>query len=225
MFRRRWPTPAKVLLLTGLACGALAFFAMRGYAAHLDATRPAVGPLAPVVMAAEDLERGTVLGPSMLELGEVPAAFVPPGAFETPSEADGRVLAADVAAGEALTATRVAAPDAGPVAALVPPGLRAVIVPAGLPAGTVRAGDRVDLLATFGGGRPYTQTVVGAAEVLQVLPGGDAVTGGSGSDAATLVLIVGPEDSERIAYAKTFAQLEVVLVAAPATEPPGAGSP
>jgi Flp pilus assembly protein CpaB len=224
MFRRRWPTGAKVLLLIGLASGALAFMSMRGYAAHLDATRPAVGPLVPVLTAARDLTRGTTLEPSMLSPGEVPRAFVPPGAFRSPSEAGGRVLTADVAAGEVLTASRVAAP-AGPVAGLVPPGLRAVVVPAGMPATTVRAGDRVDLLATFGGGRPYTQTVVGAAEVLLVLAGGDAVAGVTGSDGATLVLLVGPEDAERIAYAKTFAQLEVAIVAAPTIEPVAPTSP
>ncbi len=218
MLRRRWPTGAKILLLAGVACGALAFVSMRGYAANLEATRPDVGPLVSVVMAARDLERGTTLDPSMLEAGEVPAAFVPPGAMETPSDADGRVLAAGVAAGEVLTASRVASPAAGPVAAVVPPGFRAVVVPAGIPSGIVRAGDRVDLLATFGGGRPYTQAVVTAAEVLRVLSSGDAVAGVTSSAGVQLVLLVGPEDAERIAYAKTFAQLEVTIVAAP--EPP-----
>jgi pilus assembly protein CpaB len=223
MLRRRWPTGAKVLLLAGVACGALAFLAVRGYAATLEATRPDVGPLVSVVMAARDLDRGTTLDPSMLETGEVPAAFVPPGAMETIPDADGRVLTARVAAGEVLTATRVASPGAGPVAAVVPPGLRAVVVPAGVPAGIVRAGDRVDLLATFGGGRPYTQTVVTAAEVLRVLSPGGAVAGVTSAAGAQLVLLVGPEDAERIAYAKTFAQLEVAIAAAP--EPSVATAP
>lgn len=214
MLRRRWPTGAKVLLLVAAASGALAFLSMRAYAARLEATRPDVGPLVSVVMAARDLERGTALDRSMLGLGEVPTAFVPPGAMETASQAQGRVLSADVAAGEVLTASRVAPPDAGPVAALVPPGLRAVVVPAGIPAAAVRAGDLVDLLATFGGGRPYTQTVVTAAEVLRVLSGDDAVAGVTASEGAQLILLVGPEDAERIAYAKTFAQLDVAIVPA-----------
>jgi Flp pilus assembly protein CpaB len=214
MFRRRWPTSAKLLLLTGVASGALAFVAIRGYAANLEATRPDVGPLVPVVMAARDLERGTTLDASMLEAGEIPAAFAPPGAMGTLEDADRRVLTASVAAGEVLTASRVGGPSTGPVAALVPPGLRAVVVPAGLPTGIVRAGDRVDLLATFGGGRPYTQTVVTAVEVLRVLAPTDAVAGVTASGGAQLVLLVGPEDAERIAYATTFAQLQVAIVAA-----------
>jgi pilus assembly protein CpaB len=215
MFRRRWPTSAKLLLLLGVLCGALAFAGIRGYAANLEATRPDVGPFVPVVMAARDLERGQALDASVLEAGEVPAAFVPPGAMETPADVEGRVLTGNVAAGEVLTASRVAAPSPGPIAAIVPPGLRAVVVPGGLPPGVVRAGDRVDLLATFGGDRPYTQTVVTAAEVLRVLAAGDAAAGVTASGGAQLVLLVGPEDAERIAYAKTFAQLEVAIVAAP----------
>ncbi|MFN8233225.1 MAG: Flp pilus assembly protein CpaB [Actinomycetota bacterium] len=228
MFRRRWPASAKLLMATGVLLGTLAFVGMRGYAADLEATRPVVGPLVPVVVAARDLERGTTLDASMIELEEVPAAYAPPGALETPSDAEGRVLAGGVAAGEALTASRMGAPSSGPIAAVVPPGLRAVVVPAGLPAGIVRAGDRVDLLATFGGGRPYTQTVVTAAEVLRVLGPTDTVAGVATGGGAQLVLLVGPEDAERIAYAKTFAQLEVAIAPAPeiATTPPeGTASP
>jgi pilus assembly protein CpaB len=216
MFRRRWPTAAKVLVLASVASGALAFWAIRGYAARLQAERPDVGSLVSVVMAARDLERGVTLDASMLESGEVASAFLPPGAMGSIDQAEGRVLAAAVTAGEVLTAARVAAPDAGPVAALIPPGLRAVVIPAGIPAAAVRAGDRVDLLATFGGGRPYTQTVVTSAEVLKVLAAGGAVAGVTGTgQGAQLVLLVGPEDAERIAYAKTFAQLDVAVAAAP----------
>jgi Flp pilus assembly protein CpaB len=225
MVRRRWPTSAKLLLLTGSLCGVLAFVGLRGYAANLEATRPDVGPFVAVVIAARDLERGQALDASMLEPGEMPAVFAPPGAMRTPADAQGRVLTGNVAAGEVLTASRVAVPSAGPIAATVPPGLRAVVVPAGLPDGIVRAGDRVDLLATFGGGRPYTQTVVTAVEVLRVLAAGDAVAGVTASGGAHLVLLVGPEDAERIAYAKTFAQLEVAIVAAPEPLPSPSASP
>jgi pilus assembly protein CpaB len=223
MYRRRWPTSAKLLVLTGLLCGAVAFVGLRGYAANLEATRPDVGPSVSVVMAVRDLERGQTLDASMLEAGEVPDAFVPPGAMEALSDAEGRVLTGNVAAGEVLTASRVAAPSPGPVAAIVPPGLRAVVVPSGVPAGILRAGDRVDLLATFGGGRPYTQTVVTAVEVVRVLTAANAVAGATASAGAQLVLLVGPEDAERIAYAKTFAQLEVAIAAAP--EPSALASP
>jgi pilus assembly protein CpaB len=225
MFRRRWPTSAKLLLLTGILCGALAFLGIRGYAANLEATRPDVGPSVSVVMATRDLDRGLTLDASMLETGELPAAFVPPGAMEAIHDAEGRVLTGSVAAGEVLTMSRIASPSSGPVAAIVPPGLRAVVVPSGLPEGIVSSGDRVDLLATFGGARPYTQTVVTAVEVLRALDPTAAVAGVTTGGGVSLVLLVGPEDAERIAYAKTFAQLEVAVVAAPQPEPVAAPSP
>ena len=95
-------------------------------------------------MAVRDLDRGMTLDASMLEAAEVPSSFVPPGAMETISEVAGRVLSSDITAGEVLTASRVAVRAAGPIAALVGPGLRAVVVPAGIPATTVRAGDLID---------------------------------------------------------------------------------
>jgi pilus assembly protein CpaB len=211
MIRRRWPMSARLLLLAGVTSGALAFVGLRGYAAELRATRPDVGPLVSVVIAARDLARGTTLDASMLEVGRVPAAFEPPGAMRTPTQALGRVLVGAAAAGEVITASRVSGPGTGPVAAVVPPGLRAVVVPAALPGDLVRAGDRVDLLATFGGGRPYTETVLTAAEIVRVLPASGAVAGVAGDDAASLILVVAPDDAERVAYAKTFAQLEVVI--------------
>jgi hypothetical protein len=51
-------------------------------------------------------------------------------------------------------------------------------------------------------------------EVLRVLGPADAVAGVTAAGGVQLVLLVGPEDAERIAYATTFAQLQVTIVAA-----------
>ena len=81
------------------------------------------------------------------------------------------MLIADLAEGEILTKTRLSSAGTGPVAALVPAGLRAFVLPAGPPAGTVRSGDEIDVLATYGAnaGRPYTETVASGLEVLDVV--------------------------------------------------------
>jgi len=129
MFHRRWPLASKVLMIVAVVLGALAFVVVRGYQDRVEALRPAVGPLVPVVVAASDLARGATLSAAVLQASSVPTAFVPPGAVHDATSVDGRVLTADISAGEILTRSRLAEPRTGPVAALVPDGLRAVVVP------------------------------------------------------------------------------------------------
>jgi len=210
-YPRRWSPRSKLLLVLAVVCGLGAFAIVRGYAARLEALRPAVGRPVAVVVAAETLARGTVLAEEALSLASVPSAFVPPGALRSVQDAVGRTLVADLAEGEAVTRTRIGT-SGGPVAAQVPSGLRAFVVPSGMPAGSVRPGDRVDVLATFGGQRPYTETVATGLEVLSVLATDDAAFAASGAaEGPTLVLLVTPDAAERLAYAKAFADLAITI--------------
>ena len=210
-YPRRWSPRSKLLLVLAVVCGLGAFAIVRGYAARLEALRPAVGRPVAVVVAAETLARGTVLAEEALSLASVPSAFAPPGALRSVQDAVGRTLVADLAEGEAVTRTRIGT-SGGPVAAQVPSGLRAFVVPSGMPAGSVRPGDRVDVLATFGGQRPYTETVATGLEVLSVLATDDGAFAASGTEVGpTLVLLVTPDAAERLAYAKAFADLAITI--------------
>lgn len=229
-FGRRWPREARISAGLALLSGLAAFALVQGYVGRIEASRPALGPPVPVVVAALDLLRGATLDDDMVQVRQVPGEFAPPGAIGDPADARGRVLVSPLAAGEPVTVTRLAAPHAGPVAALVPSGLRAFVVATDVPAQAVRAGDRVDVLATFGGGRPHTETVATALEVLSVLGSGqtDALSGAP-SDAPRLVLLVSPDEAERLAYAGAFGDLSVtiagtdegVTAAAPSAAPVG----
>lgn len=217
MFRRRWPLASKVLVGSAILLGALAFVVVRGYQDRVEALHPAVGAPMAVVTAATDLTRGTTLSDDVLAASSVPSEFAPPGAIRDAASIVGRVLESDVAAGEIITRSRLAGSAVGPVAALVPDGLRAVLVGGGLPAGTLRAGDRVEVFATYGGGRPHTELVATDLEVVHILsdaaaePGiGGATTGDSG---AMLVLLVDSDAAARLAYAKTFGQLQIAILA------------
>jgi pilus assembly protein CpaB len=208
---RRWSTASRLFALLAVASGIAAFAIVRGYAARLEALRPVVGRPIPVVIAAADLTRGTSIGASMVRVAPLPSMLAPPGSFPDATELEGRILLTDIAEGEAITPTRLAARSAGPVAALVEPGLRAAVVNAGLPPGAVRPGDRVDVLATYGGERPHTETVASGLEVLRVMAPSPSGAVGSGSEAPSLVLLVSPLDAERLAYAKAFADLDVSI--------------
>ena len=207
--RRVRPRSSRVLLVLSIGLAALATVGLRDYLARVEARAGMGGPDGPIVVPRTDLRRGAVVDRSMLEVRSVPARFRPPGALSRTEEAAGRVLVADVTAGEALTAARLAR-SGGPVAALVPEGFRALPVPVAVPRGTLAPGDRVDVLATYPTGQPYTETVTVGAEVLLVLDGG-----GQGLDAgSSVVLLVGPETAERLAHATAFAEISLAIAPA-----------
>jgi Flp pilus assembly protein CpaB len=224
MLRRRWPLASKVLIGFAVLLGALAFVVVRGYQDRVEALHPAVGPMVPVVVVAEDIVRGSVLTEVMLEASSMPEAFVPPGALADIATVVGRVLTADIVAGELLTSSRLSVPEAGPIATLVPDELRAVVVPSGMPAGTLRAGDRVEVYATYGGGRPHTELVASALEVVQTMAEGAASGGGiggatTGDEGVSLVLLVDGDAAARLAYARAFGQLQIAILG-PEPSPP-----
>ena len=146
-FARTWSRRSKALAALAVAAGAGSYLLVDGYAARLEALRPVAGRPVPVVVAAADLVRGTALAEGSLRVELVPAAFAPPGRFASPASLTGRTLVSDVAEGEPVTRTRIGVAG-GPVAALVPEGLRAFPIQPGSTAQAVRAGDRVDVLAT-----------------------------------------------------------------------------
>jgi pilus assembly protein CpaB len=210
--RRTGPRSSRVLFVLSVILALAATAAVRARLVALEARAARAGPGLPVVVAAADLDRGTVLEPSVLRTREIPGRFLPPGRLASPKEAIGRTLSASVVAGEPITSARLA-PMGGPVAALIPTSLRAVPVPSVLPSTAVRPGDRVDVHATFATGQPHTETVVAGAEVLTVASAGSVGTETS-QGGGTLLILVGPESAERLAFARAFADLSVALVSA-----------
>jgi Flp pilus assembly protein CpaB len=121
---------------------------------------------------------------------------------------------AGVAEGEVVTELRLAGGTSGPTASVVPDGLRAVSIPVPASVG-VRPGDLVDVLATFGGGGAHTEVTGEALEVLRVDRGAGASFGGAGAPTSSgvgLVLLVSPDQAERLAFAATFATLSIAVI-------------
>ena len=210
MFVRRWSLRSKALALLAVAAGIGSFAIVRGYAAELDALRPELGDRVPVVVVDRALVRGAVLAGDDLRVERVPSAYAPPGAFGEAGAAIGRTLATDLAAGEAVTRTRVGG-SGGPVASLVTSGLRAFVVASGLPPGVLEPGDRVDVIATFGGPRPYTDTVGTGLEVLSIVEDDAATFEAGGSSGPSLVLLVSEETAEQLAHASAFGRITVTI--------------
>jgi hypothetical protein len=132
----------------------------------------------------------------------------------------GKVLVAPIAPGEPLTATRLADSALGD---LVPPGrlvieLAAATAPAGL-----AAGDRVDVLATFPGARPYTSLVGTDVRVVRVR---DGAAGIDGTAAVLIALDVDALTARAVLGAAASATLGIAVhgPAATPSSPGGTGS-
>jgi Flp pilus assembly protein CpaB len=216
---RRWSRRSKVLLALGAICGMTAFVMVRGYAAHIAAMDP--GSPVSVVVAARDLAAGSRVVPEALTVDTIPSAYAPPEAYGDVRDAVGGTLRADIAAGEILTRSRVG--DSGPVAALVPAGLRGFALQTSLPPGSVAAGDRIDVLATYTQAQPYTEVAGEGLEILRVLPAASAGYAADAPRGPTLVLLVDPAGAERLSHALASAKLTVDVVGA--TEAPASPMP
>ncbi len=196
----------------------------------VDATPPGrsgaatgAGPQRAVVVAGERISRGSSINTSQLRVVRMPQAYAPPGSFERIEQAAGRVALSDLLSGEPVTQSRLARVRAGPVSSLIPEGLRAFAVPTSLPPRALAAGDHVDILGTYSQGQPHTESVVQGVEVLLVLGsssgGGSSGSQGLGLDAAgagvdgsiTLIVLVSPDQEERLAFARAFADLQVAI--------------
>jgi Flp pilus assembly protein CpaB len=201
-----------VHLLRQVAAGVLACLAL---VLALRPPSPATGPPAvaavPVVVAAADLPTGTVLSRTDVATVALPAELAPAGAATTTEELTGQVLAAPVRAGEPVTDVRVVGPR---LWSQVPDGLVAAPVRlADLAVATLlRAGDRVDVLATASlDGSTPTATVVAEDALVLTVPTTDPAQGAVGSGDGLLVLAVPPATARELAAAGAAATLTVTL--------------
>src|SRR5438094_5194008 len=223
--RRQWTRSSRAYLTASGVLAVVAALTVHHYLSDAALAAGRVGPMTRVVEAAQPIARGSELTAGSLRVASIPRGYVPPGSFTSPQQVTGRVALVDLAVGEAVTETRLARVRAGPVASLIPEGYRAFAVPTTLPAGAVAAGDHVDVLATYATGQPHTETVVESVEVLLALGAGSLLpdplgaAAGAQSDAAaagvaqgpTLILLVSPDQEERLAYARAFADLAVAI--------------
>jgi pilus assembly protein CpaB len=203
-----------------LLAGALLLLAALVWLEGRDNPNDVAGSRTTVLAAARDLGAGAMLGPADVRLVRLDPAAVPDGALRSPRSALGRSVAGAVRRGEPITDVR-----------LVGPGLTvglsrfdSVAVPVrladGETAALLRAGDRVDLLATSadgsdrlpGGGPPATApgeavAVAAGVRVLAVLTRSDGAT-----EDGVLVLVATSEDAaRRLAGTAAHARLSVAL--------------
>ncbi|MET0189407.1 MAG: Flp pilus assembly protein CpaB [Pseudonocardia sediminis] len=207
----RGPGWARVALLRRVGAGLLAALAV-----VLAVAPDGSADEAPVLVTAHDLAPGSTIRAEDLTVRTWPSALVPAGALRSPADAQGRVAAGAVRAGEPLTDLRLVGVEltaraGGPDAAAVPlrpadPAVAALLAP-----GTV-----VDVVAPGPGGsgtaaeQAGARVIAGPATVLTVLPAQSQGTGRSGT--GPLVLVALPRDAATaVAAASLAGEIAVTL--------------
>lgn len=151
-------------------------------------------PGAATVVSVHALAAGSVLGPSDVEVIEVPARVRPERAFTTSDLVVGQVVSSAVDAGEVLTPSRLVGAD---LLAGQPADRVAMAVPVlDAHATGARAGSHVDLYTTGSGARAASNVVV-----LSVSGGGNGNGNSTWGQAAPtqLTLALTPADAAQVA--------------------------
>lgn len=169
-----------------------------------------------VVIAANNVQPGSPLDPSVLKAVPWPGGVVPPESFSDPQKLVGRIARQAIVMGEPILESKLAPADSrGGLSSTILPGKRAITVRVndvvGV-AGFALPGSFVDILlsARDPAGQPFSKVVLSRVKVL-------AVAQETASDpnkpkvvnAVTLELT--PEESEQLDLARTIGSLSLVL--------------
>jgi pilus assembly protein CpaB len=171
------------------------------------------------VVAREALPVGTLVTAAQLKLVPWPEANPVEGGFRKVEDVIGRGLVTSIVSNEPITESKLAPREAGGgLPPLIPSGMRAMSVRVndviGV-AGFTSPGTRVDVVVTMKTGQQESMSRVVVSN-LQVLAAGTKLEqekgrGGQAMAATVVVLLVTPEDAERIALAQTDGQITLAL--------------
>lgn len=136
-----------IALALSLATSGLAYNYLQGV------SEPTATATVPVIVAKVDIPSKTKVTAEMVQIQNVPAEYLQPGAVRDGKQVIGVMAREHIIAGEQITGRRLLAEGkAAGLPGIVPPGKRAVTVAvsevSGV-AGLIKPGDRVDVLATF----------------------------------------------------------------------------
>lgn len=170
-------------------------------------------PQRSVVVAAHDLERGTVLKAEDLRVSEVRLKVSFKGSFDSPSKLAGAVVLEPIQENEPVTDRQLALRDAAAVEG-VPSGMRAVSIHVYESSGIlslIRRGSKVDIQAVAE--RDHTvelSTVLQNIEVLSINAQPETASG-TRPTAPVVAILVRPVDSDIVALADSGTHLRLAL--------------
>src|ERR1700728_632488 len=207
------------LLMIGavaLALGVLvALFVYRNLQGRVSASSD---PGADVIVAADDIQVGARVEEHDVRLVKYPASALPAGTFNTRGKVLGRGVILPISRGEFLLPSKLAPDNAGAgLAALIPPGMRAVSVRVNevvSVAGFVGPGTRVDVLLTGtpnGSSESQTNTVLQNVAVIASGHTLERNAAGEAQSTPVITLLASPDDAERLTLASSEGHIQLAL--------------
>ena len=173
----------------------------------------------PIAVAGVDIPWGTKLRPEMIKTAPYLSESLPNGHFLKPDALKDRVLIAPLKANDPITEHKLAptSVQTGGVAAILPPGKRAVAIKGdkiiGL-SGLVNPGNRVDVLVTVEDPRIKEEKTKLVLENIPVLATGTQIQKNEKGEPAPVdvyTLEVTPEESEKLALSATEGKIQLAL--------------
>jgi len=217
----------KVLFVIALLLSAVTAMLVYNFLVKSGTKPPKMG--VPVVVAKVNIPPKTRITVDMLERAEVPSEYVQPGAMSDADAVAGIMARGLIVAGEQITEQRLAVKGKGDgFSGIVPPNMRAVTVAVtevtGV-AGFVKAGDTVDLVATFDqstAGEDSSRIILQNVQVLAVDRETEVPINTNGSEeenkgkkemlkTSTVTLAVTPEQATALTVADEKGKLRLVL--------------
>ncbi|MCF6095651.1 Flp pilus assembly protein CpaB [Thermovorax subterraneus] len=201
-------------LIFSLAAG----YGVYEYLGEMKASYTSTENLRQVVVAKKKIPPRVIITEDMVEVREVPAAYLIEGTVTEKKNAVGKLSRSEIYPGEMLLSTKLldrASTGAG-LSAKVEPGKRAISIPVdnvvGLH-GLINTGDRVDVIVTYAlpeQKNTVSVSVVQNVPVLAVNASLDTPTQLK-EEPKTITLMVEPRDAEKIALAIQQGSIQLVL--------------
>jgi Flp pilus assembly protein CpaB len=168
-----------------------------------------------LVVAAKDLEAGTVLAATDVKMIPWGSEEAPQGAYENPAQVAGKTLFGGLAKSEPVLASRLVSEDGTGSGSRVPAGMRAITVHVSDSSGVMnllRAGHKVDaqvLISKTGESGAQLRTALEDIEVLAV--DNKAEPSSQGFTLPTVTLLAKPTDADVLALADSGARIRLTL--------------
>lgn len=218
-----------VALLAGGGAAWLAYVSLSGEPAETSVAEPAEQiPTASVLVAAEQVTRGTRLGPGNLAWQDWPESVVSDRAIRRDAQPDaiesytGWTARGGFIRGEPIGADRLVEGNGGLMSVILSPGMRAIAIPVSAETGAggfVLPEDRVDLVHTEvtdadgdGSSEPVSETIIRNVRVLAVDQTAEILEeDGAAKVASTVTLELTPRQVEALSNARNSGRLSVAL--------------
>lgn len=181
-----------------------------------------------MVIARQTIPKWTIITPEMIELQKVDLArqTVPQDALTSLEAAQGKLTRAEIIPGRPIAAGELLSRDELGLSAHLPPGKCAMTIQVSdttAVAGFLRPGDRVDVLGTFTGEAPVTDTLLQGIQVIAVGKALEQKSLNAVEPNNLVTLAVTPSEARALTFAQTKATIQLVL--RPLAEPETALEP